>query len=561
VHLEEADLTGADLSDVRLTAANLSLALLSEAILRETDLTEATLWKASFTKADLAGAHLVGVKARQARFIGTRLTGANLSGADLSHADLTTATLSGTDLKGANLSYANLSGVRFRRSDLTGADLTEANVLGTAFEDTRLDGAYIEKREWIAPPGPFHFYFPAGTEKESQAVQEMLQSVQWLQAEVMHLYGAHYETRRLPFRPPSAVEVLDDDEALFPDDTPPAQLIAAKEELSRKFFGDVSAESAIPSRNRTPLTPEPRFNVVGVGIGAKLVKGRPTADLSVTLLVRRKFPKAELTEPFRLPQKVNGFPTDVVETGAFSLHAHNPPSVNPRGSCRPVQPGCSIGPGHQSKGPQLAMAGTLGLIVKRKKAAALCLLSAAHVLTEMGQYQKKGIEVYQPSWFDTTHPAPDRVADLQEWRLWREHKKVTVDAAIALFHANVGVSGSVLHIGQLSGYGAPRVRMKVEKFGRATTHKTGRIAFTDTDVPIDIGDGSSRIYRNQIIIHGDNLDLFSAAGDSGAAVVASSSRKVVALLLGGVDAGRTGSYSFATPISVILDFLGVDLVP
>jgi len=97
--------------------------------------------------------------------------------------------------------------------------------------------------------------------------------------------------------------------------------------------------------------------------------------------------------------------------------------------------------------------------------------------------------------------------------------------------------------------------MKVEKFGRATSHKTGRIALTDTDVLIDIGDGTSRVYRNQIIIHGDNFDLFSAPGDSGAAVIASTSKKVVGLLLGGVDGGRTNSYSFATPISVILDFL------
>ncbi len=370
------------------------------------------------------------------------------------------------------------------------------------------------------------------------------------------------EARPVPLHPPSPGE-WPDEEPLFAEDGPPEKLVAAKEELSRKLLADAPSEKAFRSWQFTPVAPHPRANVVGVGVGAKLVAGRPTRDPAVTIFVRRKFPPAELEEGYRLPREFGGFPTHVVETGVFSLHGGNPagiPFVNPRRACRPVQPGCGIGTHPAPNPPHWGSAGTLGLLVKLRSGAALYLLSAGHLLTDGGQRKQRGAPVFHPSWADVSQPAPDQIAALEQWVLWAEHKRVTVDAAVAAVAGGLPVSGSVLAIGALAGHAAPRARAQVEKFGRSTAHKTGRIAATNTDVSVDVGQGQSRIYRNQFVIHGDNLDLFSAAGDSGAAVVASSGRKVVGLLVGGVDGGRTGSYSLATPIKVILDALGVDLV-
>ncbi|MEJ3750509.1 hypothetical protein WEI85_45540 [Actinomycetes bacterium KLBMP 9797] len=55
-----------------------------------------------------------------------------------------------------------------------------------------------------------------------------------------------------------------------------------------------------------------RPGVTGVGIGAKVVEGRPTGQVAVTVFVEEKLPRTSLTAAELLPPEVDGVPTDVL---------------------------------------------------------------------------------------------------------------------------------------------------------------------------------------------------------------------------------------------------------
>ena len=58
-----------------------------------------------------------------------------------------------------------------------------------------------------------------------------------------------------------------------------------------------------------------RANVVATGIGYKVTAGKRTDELCVVCSVAKKKPLAELSPRDLVPQKLDGLPTDVVETG------------------------------------------------------------------------------------------------------------------------------------------------------------------------------------------------------------------------------------------------------
>lgn len=56
-------------------------------------------------------------------------------------------------------------------------------------------------------------------------------------------------------------------------------------------------------------------NVVGVGVGYKIKKGIQTDQISIIVYVEKKLPKNLLSDKEIVPVRLDGFPTDVVETG------------------------------------------------------------------------------------------------------------------------------------------------------------------------------------------------------------------------------------------------------
>ena len=56
-------------------------------------------------------------------------------------------------------------------------------------------------------------------------------------------------------------------------------------------------------------------NVVGTALGVKTVGDKPTEDLALVVLVRRKVPLDQLKPQERIPAEIDGVPVDVQEVG------------------------------------------------------------------------------------------------------------------------------------------------------------------------------------------------------------------------------------------------------
>lgn len=107
-------------------------------------------------------------------------------------------------------------------------------------------------------------------------------------------------------------------------------------------------------------------NVVGVGVGVKFKDGVPTGSKALVVFVKKKLPKEELPRFARLPARVGGVETDVVETGRIRLLGRLEKE-------RPARPGVSIG--HYK-----ITAGTLGAVVKDRVTGEELILSNNHIL-------------------------------------------------------------------------------------------------------------------------------------------------------------------------------------
>jgi hypothetical protein len=118
-----------------------------------------------------------------------------------------------------------------------------------------------------------------------------------------------------------------------------------------------------------------KAGVVGVGIGRKEVRGKPTETVSITILVERKIPESFLPIQNRLPSELDGIPTDVITISGDEPFMkvrlrHSRMPRNPRTRrWRPAPGGVSVG--HYL----LQGAGTLGAWVQDAKSGEPLLMS------------------------------------------------------------------------------------------------------------------------------------------------------------------------------------------
>ena len=260
-------------------------------------------------------------------------------------------------------------------------------------------------------------------------------------------------------------------------------------------------------------------NVVGVGIGRKLVRSQPSDDVAVRIYVRNKVHPLFLSPGESIPAEIEGVPTDVVETGDFSVWRPIPPIYHRK--VRPAMGGLSLG--HYS-----VTAGTFGCLVRARDGTEL-ILSNNHVLANENR-GTEGDPVLQPGPFDGGRTDRDVLGRLQAWVALRKDTENLVDAAVAQPHADADVTADILGIGRLHGSEEPRLGMSVRKSGRTTRLTQGMI--TDVDVTLRVGyRGGSYIFTDQLLVAGDR-GPFSAGGDSGSVIV-SEDRKAVGLLFAG----------------------------
>jgi hypothetical protein len=314
-------------------------------------------------------------------------------------------------------------------------------------------------------------------------------------------------------------------------------------------------------------------NVVGVGIDEKYVDGVPTGISAIKFLVRSKVPLAAVSAREKLPETVDGIPTDVEEVGlivpqaskaaAKARRATATTMPNPQKKIRPAQPGASVG--FREPDDAFIMAGTFGALVKDSRGKSY-ILSNNHVLafengfaadgTTRREALSAGAPIFQPGFLDDGNAATDKIATLTRWiDLRADRDDNLVDGAIARLSNAILASRNILFIGAPTGTTAAAKDMIVHKFGRTTSYRAGRVSsiLFDVIVPYEVGDV---MFIDQIAIRGLNGRRFSDSGDSGSAILERSTNKVVGLLFAGAT---NGSLTFANHISDVLSQLKVRL--
>ena len=307
-----------------------------------------------------------------------------------------------------------------------------------------------------------------------------------------------------------------------------------------------------------------RANVVATGVGYKITKGEKTPTLSVICSVAQKVKVSDLSPKDRVPETMDGIPTDVIQTGKFRAFAVRTDRV------RPAPGGVSIG--HRD-----ITAGTLGCLVKKN--GVLHILSNNHVLANSND-ASVGDAILQPGPHDGGRYPDDHIANLAEFipisfpsgngggggggggdsgcglanaaasvlngiaammgsdaRL----KAVTtkpirvqatdnlVDAAIARPLNDADVSEEILDIGTISGTASGELDMAVKKSGRTTEFTTGVIEQVDVTVDVQYGAGKIARFTDQLL-----AGPMSQGGDSGSAVLDNNNR-LIGLLFAGSD--------------------------
>ena len=289
-------------------------------------------------------------------------------------------------------------------------------------------------------------------------------------------------------------------------------------------------------------------NVVGVGVGEKITGGAFTGELAVKHYVVRKLPPAEVPEALLVPAEISGFRTDVEEVGRIVARESH------RSRHRPVKAGVSVS--LEEKAVGFRYAGTLGCWAKTVSGGRWVALSNNHVLADENR-ARLGARVVQPGTLDAPPGESgdgDRVGRLLRFKkIDFAGRANAVDAAIASASAAGLVDAEILGVGSPRGTASARRRMLVRKSGRTTGVTEGVVRDVNADIRVGYDRGEA-VFKDQIVVSGTGSQPFSAAGDSGSAIIDGATHAVVGLLFAGSDAvDRT----FGNPIANVLRALKI----
>ena len=282
-------------------------------------------------------------------------------------------------------------------------------------------------------------------------------------------------------------------------------------------------------------------NVVGVGIGNKVVDGKDTGRKCVRVYVSSKEDMRSLKRRDIVPYSVGTVETDVIEIGKIKAFVY-------KERMRPTHCGISIGHIKVS-------AGTLGCLVRDSITQELLILSNNHVLANSNKGKVED-DILQPGTYDGG-TASDLIGTLLRfvkievrswWQFWKKEPKNIVDCAVAQLLDDGDVLPDILEVGIPKGVATVQVGTKLQKTGRTTGHTKGEVLDEDVTVSVDYGSFIAR-FEHQIMA-GD----MSAGGDSGSLVL-DSDKNAVGLLFAG-----SSKSTIINPIQQVLNKLNVQLV-
>ncbi|MFP3951117.1 MAG: hypothetical protein ACLFVP_03110 [Candidatus Bathyarchaeia archaeon] len=299
-------------------------------------------------------------------------------------------------------------------------------------------------------------------------------------------------------------------------------------------------------------------NVVGVGVGRKIVNGRMTDEISIKVYVEKKRVLSRLTENQIIPKEIDDVRTDVVEVGRIRFQGR-------RDRNRPTRGGDSIGSCH-SIAYGYIMAGTLGVALIDKNDGSRVLLSNNHVIanvdTETENRASAGDDIVQPGTLDGGSCTTDVIGSLKRWIPFKLTGDNYVDAAIAdlddeddAMECEVGCD-----IGVVNSYRSldmDDLETQVQKCGRTTGYTTGTVI--DVDATVNVGyevlTSSGVITRTIKFVDQILTTNMSDHGDSGSLLL-DMDKKAVGLLFAG-----SSTISVANRIEVVLDTLDLEFCP
>src|SRR5258708_5535181 len=261
-------------------------------------------------------------------------------------------------------------------------------------------------------------------------------------------------------------------------------------------------------------------NVVGIGIGKKMVDGTPTDTDCIRIYVQSKLDIEDLPPAALLPSDFSDVPTDIIEVGVFRRAGKPATHVNE------LVPGFPIRLKSDRSNVSPSVVGTLGAVVKN--ADGLFILSCNHILAMNGRAE--GLKVVSGA-FASGNNGRKRIAEIDGIAeikggfvpLVRDRDGNgnwnRVDFSLARIMQNSVSPSFPGDIGNLEPTPIdPKLGMRVKKHGAATQCTTGTIVDVNADFFIDYSFGTFR-FTNQVVIDSgkDSVD-FAIDGDSGSIV-------------------------------------------
>jgi hypothetical protein len=338
------------------------------------------------------------------------------------------------------------------------------------------------------------------------------------------------------------------------------------------------------------------WNVHAIGVGSKMVAGKPTRDLCIRIYVIQKLPRSLIAPHFHLPETLDGLPTDIIESAPTFLLTKRRGSakISGRSKAKGSKPipkslyvaeaeagvhgdaatdDCSPSNLRSMQRPLFGgisvanagvLAGTLGCFCRSIRTAddpgALYILSNRHILGKVDG-EPEDDEILQPSIGNggTSDKWVARYAHAADLDL-SPNARNKVDAAIAKIRPDVKVKPEICGIGRLGDPVTVAIEEVVRKCGQTTGLTRGivRDISKDTPVPLPFDPQGRCLYMaEQIRIEPVDRNAFVNPGDSGSIVVGDTSNGVIGLICGG-DPGE--GWAVANPIQNVLETLQIALL-
>ena len=333
-----------------------------------------------------------------------------------------------------------------------------------------------------------------------------------------------------------------------------SDFIEAKDAVCFKYIGQMTGRTV---KNFDAVgeafVAAPKVNVYAMGVGPKMVDGRPTEELAVRYYVARKLPRAELSSKDILPARISGIATDIVEADFPEF------AVNLRHRHRPMLPGVSVA--HIKGGP-----GTMGCYCRstRKDDAQeqLYMLSCNHVLA-MFNSAKPGDLITQPATsLDGGDARRDGVAGLERFvafefgRTGNAPNANRVDAAIARLHA--AEQATLVASSRLEPVAPaePRLGDLVYNSGRTTGHTEGVLDDIALTTSIPLNRSRHLCFVNCLRVRPTSDSKVAEQGDSGS-VFWNSEHRPVGLLF---SVGPKRDFALAVRMSHVVEELGIEVL-